>query len=541
MANPIVRVNVRVQVAPAPSQLQKTGALISQGGTTLAAGKSALLTQLSDLTPLLAGAVPLASLVQSGGTATATLEGSSADIVSGTYNGGTGLVTLTLNQTLGVAPGDAVTVSGATGTGSVSAIDGTWPAAAGTTADTLTFFVATGLTMTITAGGEAEASIGLANGQTFLTTIAGATQAGYNGTFVATVTGADTFTFAVPSTTVSPATGSPTYTPLSTAELLEMATTFFAQGNAQAVYVLELGVGTPTQGVAALSAYITANPGVFYSYLVPRSWDANSAFLTLLGLFNNTTSQTYFFITTTLATYADYLATMKCAITLIEAPGVQTTEFSMAAVFWVTLNYAPSSSNRVTPLNLSFVFGVTAYPAAGNSALLSTLNAANVNVIATGAAGGISDNILIGGNNMDGNPFNYWYSVDWVQVNIDLAITAALINGSNNPLNPIYYDQAGINALQQVAVSTMAAGIADGLVLNPIQVTTLAAMAFAAQLDADDFDGLTIVNAEPFSAYVAENPADYASGTYNGFSIVYVPLRGFDAITFNVTVSNFAT
>jgi len=345
----------------------------------------------------------------------------------------------------------------------------------------------------------------------------------------------------VPSGTASPATGSPTFTLPGAAELLEMATTFFAQGSGQGVYVLELGAGTFVAAIAALSTYITNNPNAFYSYLVPRGWDGVSSFLTLLASFETDTSQTYFFITTTLATYADYTSSMKCAITLIEAPGVSTTEFSMAAVFWVTLNYAPSSSNRITPLNLAFLFGVTAYPAAGNSAQLATLQAANVNYVGSAGIGNVSGTILIGGNNMDGNPFNYWYSVDWVQINVMIAITAALIAGSNNPANPIYYNQAGINALQQVAISVMAQGLGAGLVLNPIKALTLSAVAWAAALDADTFGSYTAINADPFPSYVTENPSDYNSGLYKGFSILYVPLRGFAQITFNVTVSQFAT
>lgn len=537
--NPIVKVNVNVLVAPTPSVLQKTGAIISQGGTVLPAGTSSLLTQPSDLTPLLQSALPLASLSQSGGTATATLEGQAANISSGTYNNSTGEVVLTLSAPIGVNPGDPINVN-ATGTGSVSSINGTFNCAAGTSGDTITYFAATGLTLTIS-GGECEASLGLANGATFLTTIAGAQPTAYNGTVLATVTGANTFTYPVPSGTASPATGSPTATPPSAAELLEQVTTFFAQGSGQGVYVLELGAGQPAAGVAALSDYIIANPGVFYSYLVPRSWDGVSAFLTLLGQFNATTAKTYFFITTTLANYASYVATMKCAITLIEAPGVQTSEFSMAAVFWVTLNYAPSSTNRVTPLNLSFLNGVTPYPQAGNAALLATLQAANINYVGDGAAGGVSNAILIGGNNMDGNPFNFWYSVDWVQINVALAITAALIAGSNTPSNPLYYNQAGINALQTVAIAIMGTAITAGLVLNPIKALTLAAADFQAALNADTFSGYTLVNADPFGSYVNENPNDYKIGRYTGFSIFYTPLRGFAAIVFNVTVSNFAS
>ena len=61
-------------------------------------------------------------------------------------------------------------------------------------------------------------------------------------------------------------------------ELTNMATTFFAQGNLQGVYVLELGVQTtPQGGIASLQTWITANPQVFYAYCVPADWDTMPA------------------------------------------------------------------------------------------------------------------------------------------------------------------------------------------------------------------------------------------------------------------------
>lgn len=194
----------------------------------------------------------------------------------------------------------------------------------------------------------------------------------------------------------------------------------------------------------------------------------------------------------------------------------------------------------MTTLNLAYLFGVTPFPTQGNAALLSTLNAANINVVGTGAAGGISSTVLIGGNTLDGKPFRYWYSVDWAQINVQLNVNAALINGSNNPQNPIDYNQNGINALQQVAATTMATGVSSGLVLNPVKQTTLTAADYTQAVDKDTFGGTTLVNAVPFASYVALNPNDYGSGIYNGFSINYTPLIGFEEITFNINVSSFA-
>ena len=73
-------------------------------------------------------------------------------ISAGSYNSTTGLVTLTMASPVNLSPGDSVEVSGATGTGSVAAIDGTWTTAAGTSGSTVTYEIATGLTLTITGG-----------------------------------------------------------------------------------------------------------------------------------------------------------------------------------------------------------------------------------------------------------------------------------------------------------------------------------------------------------------------------------------------------
>jgi hypothetical protein len=543
MSNPIVNVTVSIQSAPIPSTLQKQGALLSQGATITSPGTISLLTQMSDLTPLLTGAEAISSISWAGGIASVTA----------------------------AAPHD--------------------------------FTV----------------------GDTVPMTIAGASPAGYNGSVVASITSPTTFNYPLaqsPGTNTVPGV----YTPEDVTELVAQATTFFAQGTAQAVSVLEMGPGNAVDGVAFLAAWITANPNVFYSYLVPRFWDGVASFLTMLGNFNATNAKTYFFVTTTLATYQLYSSVMKCVVLMIEAPaygawpaneltsiswnagvvsaltttnhgvqpgqyfslqgnlpsgyngtyqaqpgtagdtlvynlasspgvdtqlgtlqqsqyssgGIPSTEFSLASEFRVTLNYAPNSNNKVTPLNNAFVFGVTPFPTQGNAALINTLLAANVNLIGTGAAGGISGTLVLGGKMLDGNPFKYWYSVDYTQINLQRNMIAALIDGANNPQNPLDYDQPGVNTLQQSAVSTMSTGIGVGLVLNPIKQTTLSAADLQAAIDAGTYAANTLINADPFGSYATENPNDYQSGTYNGISVDYTPLRGFENITVNVTVSNFA-
>lgn len=110
-------------------------------------------------------------------------------------------------------------------------------------------------------------------GSTFTTTISGATPSGYNGTYIATVASATTFTYALASNpgteTVAGSFTLPGISPITPA-----ATTFFAQGTSVGAYILELGniSGVDAQ-IAALDTWITNNPGVFYAYLVPAAWD----------------------------------------------------------------------------------------------------------------------------------------------------------------------------------------------------------------------------------------------------------------------------
>jgi hypothetical protein len=452
----IVTVNVTQQVAPTPSDLQKTGAFISQGGTSNALQSFTFLTQASDLTAMLKAALANTSLTWL-----------------------TGVVTVTTAAPHGFTIADV-----------------------------------------------------------FPITIAGVTAAGYNGTFTATITGASTFTYPIASNPGT-ATVPGTYTPGMVSQLLSMATTFFAQGSNVGVYVIELGVGTPAEGVTALTTFIATNPNKFYSYLVPREWDVAASYLTFVATFQSTTARTYFFTTTTNANFSQYTVLQKAVLALIEAPGKPATEFSAASMFWETLSNNPGSVNKVGPLQFREVFGVTPYPEPGSGSLFAAWSAAGVNWIGTGAEGGISTAIIANGKTMDTRPFNYWYAVDWAAINVKLNVANEVINGSNNPQNPLYLDQDGINRVQARGASTLASGVAFGLLLGRVIQTELDAPTFTQQLQIGAFAGQVVINAIPFVPYFTVSPSDYKTGTYNGLSITMTPLRGFEHITINISVSDF--
>ena len=413
----------------------------------------------------------------------------------------------------------------------------------------LTPLLAPGLTLTglVWSNGTVTATTqnpiaGLTSSETFTTTISGASPAAYNGTVVATVTGANTFTYALASNPGS-ATSFGTYTPGNQVELNQMATTLFAQGSTVGAYVLELGALDATGGANALSTWLTNNPGQFFSFLVPRNWDGNAAFLSLVNQYTSPTAMVYFFTTTTTGTYTDYSASQKCVFAGVEAPTVSATgsEFTMAADFRNSLAYNPSSTNLMTPFGNSYVFGVTAYPAKGNNSLLTTLSNANINYVATGAEGGQPSTTLIWkGNTLDGNDFTYWFSVAWIQIFGQQSLALAVENGSNNPLAPLWYDQAGINTLQDVLATTVTNAVSFKLASGGITKTALDPTTFAQNFQNGLYAGQNVVNAVPWVTYTQQNQANWKAGIY-GLGLVYLPSRPFKQILLNITVSNLVS
>lgn len=463
----IVTVTVSQTSAPIPSTLQGTGAYVSQGATTTAVDVYTPLTQVSDLTPILKGALALSSLTWSANVATATT----------------------------------------------------------------------------------AAPHGFTTGDTLQLTMAGTTPAGYSVTALCTITGASTYTYPLLTNPGgSPASVPGVYTPEDVAELVAMVTTHFSQDSPIATWVLELGPGNAADGTAALSTYITNNPnvnykpgssGFFYIYVVPRAWASEPTFVTMVKNYAATSSRTYFFVTTTGSNYTSFTPLMKSVVQLVEAPGIPSTEFSIASASSEALGYAPSSTNRVTPFAFSFLFGVTPYPTSGNSALLATYKTANVNLVLPTSEGGLTNTALFWGVTSDGRDFTYWYSVDYAQINSDIAVANAIINGSNNPQAPLYYDQDGINLLQTVVAKLMRNMVSYGLAVGNVVLTNLSGAAFGAAANAGTYAGQIAVNAEPFKLNASENPSDYKAGIYRGLSVCYTPARGFTSIIFNVNVTDF--
>jgi hypothetical protein len=210
----------------------------------------------------------------------------------------------------------------------------------------------------------------------------------------------------------------------------------------------------------------------------------------------------------------------------------------------------PSSSNKVPPLSYTFQFGVTPWPTQGLSSLLQTLQNANIGYVGTGSEGGISTACIFLGHTLDGNGFLYWYSVDAAQLYGDEVLSNVVINGSNNNLNPLYYSQNGINRLQDALYGTILSlaswGLANGTQIINTQFPASSqpgdnVQSLTEALDSGQYDGMIVINAEPFLAYLTENPLDYQAKRYAGLSVIYIPSTGFESLTLNYLVTQLIT
>lgn len=323
------------------------------------------------------------------------------------------------------------------------------------------------------------------------------------------------------------------------AELQAMNATFFAQGRAQSVYVFETGVATAALAVPVVKNFIDTNPNVVYSWLCPRSFDGATGFAALCAEHQAPTDKVNFFVTTTSANAPALSQLNNSVIAIIEAPNKPSTEFSMAALFYITLAWTPNSGSKIPPLAFAFTYGTTIYPDFNNGTVLYNLQQNNVGFISSAAEGGLVNSMVKWGHTLGGNPFNYWYTVDWAAINIELDLANEIINGSNNSIAPLYYDQNGIDRLQNRAAKTLRNGVAYGLILGNVIMTELSPAEFINQVALGTYAGNAVINAVPFKKYTADNPSDFMVGKYGGLQAVITPARGFESIVFNLNITNF--
>ncbi len=288
-------------------------------------------------------------------------------------------------------------------------------------------------------------------------------------------------------------------------------TTATGTANLQNGEVVSVTITDPGSGY---SSQPTITPTVNAGAVAPTlTAILSSAFNILAGNFSSPTALTYFFGTTTSSTISNY-SPNKSLNLMVESPTAPSTEFSQAAQFYNWLLNNPGPANKLAPMGYRYLYGVTPWTVLGNSPAINTILSEYGNLIETGSQGGISNSCLFKGTMMDGSQAQWWYGIDWFNIQVNQALAAAIINGSNsNP--PLEYDQAGINTLLSVANRVAKDAVTYGCALS------------------------AIVTAVPFSTYTTDNPSDYKAGLYKGFTATIVGQNGFLQLIFQLEALQF--
>ena len=378
-------------------------------------------------------------------------------------------------------------------------------------------------------------------------------------------------------------------------ELAAMGATFFAQGNAVGLYVLELGLETtPGQDIPLLQTFITSQATqLFYSYLCPATWDTaegvSSTTITNGGS-GYTSAPTVTFSapgsgTTATGTAVVYNgAVIQIIITnpgsgytapptiTIAAPTSGTTATATATTGSALAGIA---NNYASPSGKTYFFVTTTYSTISQYAGIKSIQALvpSPTAASTEFQCAVPFYDWLSNNPSAASPaapmaYRYAYGVTpWAQTvaneaNVNTILTAfgniiwtgaeggistaCLFKGTTMDGEQAMFWYA-VDWFQIQTKQQQAAAIINGsnsnppLLYNQPGINTLLALAQSILNSSIKF-GLMLqgtVTATPFYTYVTENPSDYNAGIYNGFAATVTPQLGFLTITFNLDALEF--
>ncbi len=379
-------------------------------------------------------------------------------------------------------------------------------------------------------------------------------------------------------------------------ELTNQATSFFAQGNAVGLYVLELGTETTAgENIPNLQTWITDQPSSFYAYATPSTWDSVTGAVQTITVTKTGSGYTSAPTVTIAAPSSGTTATATAVLSnggissvVITNPG---TGYTTAPV--VTIGAPPSggvqatataavgnplaaiAGNYSSPNAKTYFFITTTVSDLPNYGTSKSVFAAvpSPNAGATESAiGGMLYNWLV--NNPSAAaplaPMSYRYLyglTPWPQSGQSSSVQTILTDYGNlvwtgaegGITNAALYRgtvksgaQAsawfGVDWFQIQVKQALAAAILNGsnstppLLYNQHGINTLLAVAQSVGSSAVAFGCAqsVVVTATPFQTYITQNPNDYANGIYNGLSATITAQNGFLTITFNLDAVQLA-
>ncbi len=377
-------------------------------------------------------------------------------------------------------------------------------------------------------------------------------------------------------------------------ELSNMANTFFAQGSAVGLYILELGTqASADAGVAALSTWITNNTGVFYAYLCPAAWGFTKDEVGSVTITNGGSGYTTAPAVTISAPTTGITATATSTISNGAVVSVTITNPGSGYTSAPTVTFAaPTSGTTATgtanlasainvlaeqyssPTGKTYFFVTSVYSDLANYANNKAVIAFTPSPTAVSTefqAATMFYQWLVNSPGLTSKlapmSYRYVYGVTpWAQAgnaaNINTVLTAygnLILTGAEGGISTSCLfkgttmdgEQAswwyGIDWFQIQVKQALAAAIINGSNSNPpllydqSGINTLQAIAQGIANSAVKFGCAlsAVVTATSFSDYTTANPTNYNAGIYNGLSATVVGQNGFLTINFALEAVQF--
>ena len=308
---------------------------------------------------------------------------------------------------------------------------------------------------------------------------------------------------------------------------------YFNYSGNRSVNVLELGQVSETttlqEQATQLDTIIKSGLHRSYMYLIPSSFYVeNSPVVSIMQEYTKETSAQYFMISTTSDVTTDTVATQfknlkSCFLVYDNSDTSQNINLAGSILGIMASNkFDISGNNKASPLNFKILQGFKFNPI--NRVLLNSLTQYPANFIFNEVGYATIGN----GRYTNGVAWDYWYQWDLTQLALQQKITQLLINGVNNPVNVIRFDQQGIDIINASVKSTLSEYIQLGCIntyamaLNPANNTLI---------------GLNNINTIDFNTYISQYPEKYQNEIYDGISFYVLINRYIRQCILNITLN----
>lgn len=306
--------------------------------------------------------------------------------------------------------------------------------------------------------------------------------------------------------------------------------TFFVESNYE-IYLEEHGTKDKdyTEKIEGLNTFITNNEFPCYIFLLPDGMGEDTTLgTTLFAKYSQLQNITYFFINYSGTTLNDYkisnvfmqVKNQKAAALFVNNT-VGSDLAALTAGLFASYKFDLSDTNPASPFNYKTIKGIAKQPL--TLPVRKQMIQDSVNYIDDVA----TQLVLMNGRYGDTYPIDYRYQWDLTSFQVAASLKQLILNGVNNPIYVIKYNQDGIDILKSRVKSVLNQMISQGCVTE-----------YAERIESATGELVNIgeVSCIDFRSYIASNPEDYENEVYGGISFYLRIGKYIRQVIMNVTL-----